>query len=263
MAEITYSSEEFEAAKEYLRRRTINEYSMESDIERLLDEYAGYLLHALFSGASESDIELLIEDLISRIIDDCTLLAVDEHDVSDELLAYVFDAGDVSVKERIESRARTFLDEMTVLYSAAEILQMDEQTILASAKEYMVHPWDNEFIQEVRDMIGRGEVDEDIEYYEKRHYGRGSATSSMVEMKLITVSAVADMWNQWDWDNARKLGAKGYYIERGSSYPCDTCEDHTGRFFPIDDREHIPQYHRNCRCFVVFCYDDDDMDSLI
>ena len=71
------------------------------------------------------------------------------------------------------------------------------------------------------------------------------------------------MWNEHDWRTAKGLGALGYYIERGSSYPCDTCEDHTGRFFKIDDRENIPQYHRNCRCFVVFVYDKEDMESLI
>lgn len=263
MSQIRYTQKELEDAKEYLRQRIRNEQSMTLDVERLLDEYAGYLLHAMFNGASRSDIELLIEDLIERIMDDCRMLAIDEHDDDDEAVALVFGEGEDSVEERVRNRAMTFLDELTVAYSAAEILQMDEKTLLASVKASMDHPWDNEAISEVRGMILRGEVDDDLVYYQERHYGRGIPTSSKVGLEMITVSAVADMWNESDWRTASALGAKGYYVERGSSWPCEECNSHTGIFYPIDDREHIPQYHRNCRCFVVYCYDKADMDGII
>lgn len=263
MEQIRYSSSELESAKEYLRQRIRNEESMSLDVDRLLDEYAGYLLQAMSDGASESDIELLIEDLISRLIDDCRTLAVDEHEVDEKTMLLVFGDGDGSVEERVRRRVMTFLDEVTAAYSAGVILQEDEQALAESVRENMDHPWENGFIVEVHDMIERGEASGDAEYYSERHYGRGVPTSSRVDIKLITTSAVVDMWNEYDWLMASRLGAKGYYVERGSSYPCDTCEDHTGRFFPIDDREHIPQYHRNCRCFVVYCYDKDDKDTLL
>lgn len=257
MAEVRYTQKEYEDAMELLRQRLRNELSMTHDIESLFDEYAEYIIAALSNGATEADIELLIEDLILRIMDDCRTLAVDEHEVDDSTLALIFDGDEMSVEERVKRRARTFLDEVTTAFSAGEILQMDDASILASVKESMEHPWDNELIKEVRGMIERGEVAGDVEYYEERHYGKGVPVSSRLDMEFITASAVAETWNEWEWKSALNGGAKGYYIVRGSSYPCEECDSHTGRFFDINDKEHLPQYHRSCKCFVVYCYEND------
>ncbi len=72
---MSYTEEELEQAKEFLRLRLANERSMSSDVERLLVMYAGYLLTALFGKATENDIELLINDLVSQLLADVELLA--------------------------------------------------------------------------------------------------------------------------------------------------------------------------------------------
>lgn len=252
-----YTQKEYEDAAELLRQRIENELSMTSDVERLLDAYAEYILHALYTGASDADIEMLIEDLVMQIMDDCRMLAIDEHDVDDGILALVFDGDGTSVEERVRRRAATFLDEVTAAYNAGEILQMDEAGILSSIKESMDDPWDNELISEVRGLIENGEASGNISDYEERHYGKGVPISSRLDLELITVSAVAETWNEWEWKAASDGGAKGYYVERGSSYPCDTCNEHTGVFYPITDKSHLPQYHRNCRCFAVYVYDNE------
>lgn len=257
MEQKKYSRKEYEDAMELLRQRIDNEQSMTVDVERILDEYAEYIIYALSRGASEEDIELLIEDLVMRIMDDCRMLAVDEHDVDDDVLALIFDDGDMTVEDRVRKRAETFLDEVTAFFSAGEILNMDNAGILAAVRDNLETPWDNEFINEVRGMIERGEVAGDVEYYEERHYGRGIPVSSKEDLGFITVSAIAGTWNEWAWRSASADGAIGYYVERGSSYPCEECESHTGIFYDISDHDHLPQYHRNCRCFVVYVHEED------
>lgn len=252
-----YSTKEYEAAIELLRQRIENEQSMTADVERVLEEYAEYIVYALSRGASDEDIMLLIEDLVARLMDDCRMLAIDEHDDNDGILALIFGGDDVSVEERVRNRAMTFLDEVTAFFSAGEILNMDDESIIAAVRDNLDSPWDNEFIGEVRGMIERGEVDGDIEDYEERHYGQGVPVSSKVGIEFITVSAIAETWNEWAWRSASAGGAKGYFVERGSSYPCEECDSHTGIFYPITDHEHLPQYHRSCRCVVVYVYDDD------
>lgn len=51
---MSYTEEELEQAKEFLRLRLANERSMSSDVERLLVMYAGYLLTALFGKATRT-----------------------------------------------------------------------------------------------------------------------------------------------------------------------------------------------------------------
>lgn len=258
MAEIRYTKQEYDRAVEYITQRIGSELSMTSDIESLLYEYAGYILHALYEGASEEDINLLIEDLIERIMSDCRVLAADEHDGADKLIPAVFYGGDETVEDRVRKRVDTFLDELLTSYSAAEILHMDEKSLMNIVGNSMDDPWDNEAISEVRGMIERGEVDGNIGDFDERHYGQGIPISSRTGLEVICVSAIVEVWNEWAWRSASALGAVGYYVERGSSFPCDTCQDHVGTFFPIDDKEHLPQYHRNCRCFVIYCYGNGD-----
>lgn len=45
-------------------------------------------------------------------------------------------------------------------------------------------------------------------------------------------------------------GIAGYYVMRGSSYPCDYCQSFVG-FHPIQDTDSLPLYHGNCRCFAI------------
>ena len=49
---------------------------------------------------------------------------------------------------------------------------------------------------------------------------------------------------------------KGYHVLRGSSYPCEICDSHTGIFYPISDEDNKPQYHAHCCCLVVYSYVD-------
>ena len=73
-------------------------------------------------------------------------------------------------------------------------------------------------------------------------------------IEKIADFAIGDAWMYWGWLDARDKGAKGYFVERGSSYPCDECQSHVGIFYPIEDEENRPQYHRNCCCYVVYSY---------
>lgn len=44
--------------------------------------------------------------------------------------------------------------------------------------------------------------------------------------------------------------AEGFYVLRGSSYPCAECDDNVG-FHPINDREAMPPIHPHCCCYTV------------
>ena len=45
-------------------------------------------------------------------------------------------------------------------------------------------------------------------------------------------------------------GAAGYYVLRGSDYPCDLCDSKVG-FHPISDKENFPPYHPHCCCIAI------------
>ena len=51
----------------------------------------------------------------------------------------------------------------------------------------------------------------------------------------------------------QEQGSAGYYVLRGSSYPCDTCDSMVG-FHSIDDMDGYPPYHGHCCCYVIPIY---------
>jgi len=253
--DITYTEQELEQAKVFLRDRMRNEQSMSADIERLLIAYAGYLLSALYRNASDDELEGLVLDLVAQIMADVELLAVDEHDRRDAILLYMMGErnGD-TLEGRIGHRCHTFFNEVFAVYAAGKLLKLDEGSLLSSIKANMKHPWQNEVLVAVREKIERGEVTGNIEDFEEPHFGRGVEISSMGALQTMTAYAIGDAWMWWGHEDALSRGAKGYFVVRGSSYPCDICNEAAAFFHPIDDTEHIVPLHMNCVCCIVYSY---------
>jgi hypothetical protein len=256
MATNGYTPEELEAAKDFLRKRLESEQSMSADVERLLYNYAGYLLSALFSDSSDEDLELLIQDLIEQLLTDCELLAVDEReDKRDAILLYMLGErnGD-TLEGRVNKRCHTLFNEVFAVYTAGKLLGWDENSLLSSIKANFEHPWQNEVLVAVREKINRGEIDADIEDFEEAHYGKGVEISSLGALQTMLGYAIADAWTWWQYEDSKEKGAKGYFVVRGSSYPCDICNEAADSFHPIDDTEHIVPLHKNCKCYIVYSY---------
>lgn len=51
--------------------------------------------------------------------------------------------------------------------------------------------------------------------------------------------------------SAQEQGRAGYYVFRGSSYICPTCDNECGWFHPLQDGIVVP-LHAHCKCFIVF-----------
>lgn len=254
MAQNSYTPEELEAAKEFLRKRLESERSMSADVERLLYVYAGYLLSALFSGKNDGDIELLIQDLVEQLIADCEMLAVDDREEKrDKILLYIESErnGD-TLEGRVNKRCHTLYNEVLAVYSAGKLLGWDEKSLLSSIKANLDNPWQNEVLIAVREKINRGEISADVEAFEEPHFGKGVAISSKVALDTMLTYAIADAWTWYQHEEAKDNGAKGYYVLRGSSYPCDICNEAAGSFHPITDTEHIVPLHLHCVCYIVY-----------
>lgn len=255
--EPTYTEQELEAAKAYLKDRLRNERSMSSDVLRLLEVYAGYLLSALHDNASDEDIELLIQDLIQQLMDDAQTLAIDEHDNEDKILAYMLGerAGD-TLQGRVEKRVRTFYNEVAAVYVAGKLLGKGQDAMLKSIKDSLREPWQNPLLVEAIEKAEKGSITiPDGVDFSERHYGKGEPISSLTALDRMLTYSIADAWMCWRHTDAEKQGAKGYYVVRGSSYPCPHCQDAADAgFHEMSDTEHIVPLHMNCVCYMIYSY---------
>lgn len=250
-----YTDEELDAAKSFLRDRLRNEKSMSDDVERLLILWAAYILDALLGNEDEYYIETLISDLVAELLSDCEILAVDEHDRRDAIILYMLGErnGD-NLEGRISSRCHTFFNEVFAVYMGGKLLGLDRNSMLSSIKANLKHPWENEVLVAVREKIQRGELTGNMDDFTEPHFGKGIEISSMGALQTLTGYAVADAWMWWGYEDALAKGARGYFVERGSSFPCEECDSHTGIFFKMSDEENRPQYHQHCCCYVIYTY---------
>ena len=256
-----YTEKELAEAKDFLRRRIDSELSMHADVEELLTIYAGLLLDALYAGYTQDIIQELLHVLVDRLLYDCELLALDEgrDDMRDEILAYMYDVrNDKTLRDRVMERAGTFFNEVYSVYLAGNLLGLAKEALLFSIIQNLKHPYDSDLLNDVREKISAGEIAGDMEDFDRPHFGQGVEVSSLGALQTITGHAVSDAWMWWRHEHALKDGANAYVVLRGSSYPCDECDSHTGELYRIEDGHNRPQYHPHCCCVVVYLNVDEE-----
>jgi hypothetical protein len=79
---------------------------------------------------------------------------------------------------------------------------------------------------------------------------RGSSSSEANNIIRFAKTTVQMAWMRYHHRLYEEQGAAGYYVLRGSTFPCDLCDSMTG-FHPIEDTDGYPMYHAHCQCFTV------------
>lgn len=83
-------------------------------------------------------------------------------------------------------------------------------------------------------------------------YGFGISKAAHAQIEKNVRDSVALVWAYADFERAYAGGATGFYVHRGSSYPCQTCGLHTGWLHTMKDE--YPPFHSHCVCYAVFVY---------
>ena len=82
-----------------------------------------------------------------------------------------------------------------------------------------------------------------------KSYGVGKYVSSISSLIRLARAIAADTFRRAQFYSFRNMGIIGFYVYRGSSYPCSLCDSMVGYHdFVYAD---LPPYHNNCVCYVV------------
>lgn len=83
-------------------------------------------------------------------------------------------------------------------------------------------------------------------------YGFGISKAAYSQITKNMGDSVSLVWGYADFERAYAAGATGFYVHRGSSYPCQTCGMHTGWLHTMKDE--YPPFHSHCVCYPTFTY---------
>lgn len=247
------SESDIEAAKAYLRQRLDAELSMTRNLEVVMNETAEKIVKLCYSAGvnpqsfhfsdlsvkAQKEINALIGWLQETIDDYFLTLAIADHqETKDEVLDVVLAENyGLTFDERLNDYCKKYKNELLLLIGAGLFLGITESALIRSLKENIRHPYANQ-------LLADG-IDAPITY------GRGHTNSMFTAISTLTRFGIARAWMESQYLQNLKDGCLGWYVSRGSSYPCDLCDSYVG--FHIDESE-LPPYHANCCCYAVPIY---------
>lgn len=85
-------------------------------------------------------------------------------------------------------------------------------------------------------------------------YGYGISKDAYTQILNSVENMVNSSWGYAQYDYAMRKGARSYVYYRGSSYPCQLCQEQTGYHRIEDEYFSFPPMHAHCVCFVVYIY---------
>ena len=74
-----------------------------------------------------------------------------------------------------------------------------------------------------------------------------NGSTNVTKMARVTLQMAWMRSYRMDFEES---GAVGFYVLRGSSYPCSLCDSKAG-FHVIDETDYFPPFHPNCCCYVM------------
>lgn len=244
---------DIEAAKAYLRQRLECEHAMTTLLENAMKEAAEKIVDICYSAGVNpqsfrySDlpvrVQFDIDEVIQRLqeaIDDyfLTLAIADHEENRDLILPFILGENHgQTFDERLNGYCDKYRDELMLLIGAGLLLGIGKSALVKSIGENLKHPYDNQLLADGIEV--------------PLTYGRGRTNSMFTALSDLTRFGIAEAWMKNQYINNRKDGCAGWYVQRGSSYPCPLCDSMVG--FHTDESE-LPLYHSHCCCIAIPLY---------
>lgn len=174
----------------------------------------------------------------------CKLLGIKTDVVDDYLEGDIFGS---TFAARNSKYMAQFAEDIVRMIKAGSLLGYSESTILSAIRTGYKDPYHSSVITKA--------LKKDVNIATPS-YGRGFYKSSYQNLMRNVRATIGLAWGQAEQEYGRINGATGFRVFRGSSYPCAICDDECAYIHKIG--ENPPLYHANCRCYVVFIYNDND-----
>lgn len=237
-------------AREYLEKRMDAVRSMSHNLENLMKEAVERIVKICYQFNLRPEqlnkdnipekvlirINEVIDWLYETILDYMdTLTEASPDSDKDFILPWIRrERAGMTLEQRLSKYCDQFRFEMFLLTAAGIAVGLGSVPLINSLIRNMPKPWNN---PDIKDELG-----------EIPSYGVGRTNSMYTAINGLTRDAVASGWMKSKYMADRTKGCIGWWVERGSSIPCDLCDPQTG--FHYNDSQ-LPLYHLSCMCLAT------------
>ena len=257
-----------EIAKQLISLRLDHELGLRDDIKDEIVKAFHELCSMGYSGKiSPLDFQfskLGNKDKISDIIDDLVAwLYEEEISVCNEIIEEVSNTYDTPIpflaedyinqesydktlKERLRLYSNRFKYEAEAWIASGLLLDMPMADVESQFAAFMDKPYNNPIFNKASKIKGARAT---RLLTNGKSYGVGKYVSSISSLIRLARAIASDTFRRAQFYSFRNMGIIGFYVYRGSSYPCSLCDSMVGYHdFVYAD---LPPYHNNCVCYVV------------
>ena len=271
----TVTTSDVNKAKKYVLRREQAANALAMLVDALLDDAAGEITRICYkysvnptaftisSSYNEKMMEevaevmdKLEEDILDLIGDYSTICTTDK-EKKRLLLLWVLALGrnNQGLQQTIHQRLRMFLRDLEAMIAAAKTAKFDVTKAVTIIKGNIRTAYQMPGMQQAFANASLYEA----EYIRSRgvkHGYRGSSNSEANNIGRMAKTTLQMAWMHQQRQNYEDQGAAGFYVLRGSTYPCTLCDSKCG-FHQIDEVDAYPPFHSSCCCLAIPVFDKD------
>lgn len=259
-------------AKNYVLKRESAARSLSSLIDALMKDAAAEITKLCFKyNISPKDFQIassynkelfeqvaeildnLEEEILDLVLDYSTKCAKDE-DRKSTLWAWILLLGrdNKNLRQTLETRLRAFSRDIEAMIVATKLAKYDVNKAVTRIKSNLHTVY---VMPEMKPAFANASLfkAENIRSKGVKHGYFGNSNSESNNIDRFAVTTLLMAWMRNLWTEYTENGAKGYFVLRGSNYPCDLCDSRRG-FHLIDDTESFPPQHPSCVCYAIPLY---------
>lgn len=192
-----------------------------------------------------------LEEDILELVESYALRCTDDNKRKNLLLLWLLALGKGrrTLRSTLERRLKMFMRDMEVMIAALKSANISLTKAIGRIRNSLHAVY---IMPEVKKVIKNGR-DYRATYIRTggvKHGNVGNSNSEANNIIRFATVTVQMAWMHEHYYEYKESGAAGYYVLRGSNYPCQICDDMVG-FHVIDDEEGYPPYHAHCCCYTL------------
>ena len=198
-----------------------------------------------------ADIMNNLEDDIMELVEEYSLNESDDEERRNNLLPWLLalhSKNTDSLSETLHERLTQFLFDTEAQIAAMKLSKYSQSKAITRCLSTM------HSVYIAPEVIAAFKKKSAARYIKTRgvHEGnQGLSSSGAVNIENFGDMTARMAWSHSQYVQALEEGKDGYFCFRGSSYPCDLCDEVCSVFHPIEQGMVLP-VHSNCCCYAVF-----------
>ena len=172
----------------------------------------------------------------------CKILGIGSENIESFLVSDIYGK---TTSERNSVYLANFAEDIVRMVKAGAIMGYSDQQLLSSIRTGYKDPYHTSVITKAK----RKDINIDIP-----SYGKGYCRNAYQNIVRNASQVIALAWGRAEQEYGQENKAIGYFVYRGSSYPCEACDSLVGYMHDIKTMV-IPQ-HPRCQCRAEFVFKD-------